>query len=498
MRSSSITTGLLVSLAAGLGLSGLHAATAASDCTGLPYGTEGCPIHEEIAESIDPLLCGNGAADPGEECDLGRFNGLSNCTKECNILFCGDGVVSGYIGEECEPETEEIYTIDPETGKLATEITYIEQTCGVTCTSPVCDTEECTGGCKVEFLGACTYELRERHREKINTGTGSSSTGQTIEQTDVLEEVVLESLPINDVNPSIEPLHAAPSEQKKPDEIREIVQEVENTIEFSITPRCGNGVVEQGEMCDDGNQINTDACSNICRAAACGDGIIQSGEECDDANKINTDQCTNYCRQSICGDAIVQQGEECDDGNRINNDLCPNDCLLAVCGDGIREGLEQCDDGNAGNQDNCPTSCKLALCGNGIIEGIEECDDGNRVSGDGCGVNCTRDSVCGNAIREGGEECDHGLKNSDDKPDSCRLTCHMPYCGDGVIDAGEECDSQENCTAKCHLVKESAPEKDYTLIYSILLMISGAGMTVICINRNKILGAFRRNPIDQI
>ena len=35
----------------------------------------------------------------------------------------------------------------------------------------------------------------------------------------------------------------------------------------------GAGVKEAGEQCDDGNTIDTDACSNACRIAVCGDGI---------------------------------------------------------------------------------------------------------------------------------------------------------------------------------------------------------------------------------
>ena len=36
-------------------------------------------------------------------------------------------------------------------------------------------------------------------------------------------------------------------------------------------PKCGNGVVEVGEACDDGNAVETDACSTACVAARCGD-----------------------------------------------------------------------------------------------------------------------------------------------------------------------------------------------------------------------------------
>jgi cysteine-rich repeat protein len=54
---------------------------------------------------------------------------------------------------------------------------------------------------------------------------------------------------------------------------------------------CGNGIVEDGEECDDGNLDNTDSCLNICELARCGDGAIQEGvEECDGG-----DGCSSTC-----------------------------------------------------------------------------------------------------------------------------------------------------------------------------------------------------------
>src|SRR5262245_22524726 len=37
----------------------------------------------------------------------------------------------------------------------------------------------------------------------------------------------------------------------------------------------------------------------------------------------------------VCGDGMVDMGEECDDGNPDDTDACTNACLNAICGDGI-------------------------------------------------------------------------------------------------------------------------------------------------------------------
>ena len=48
---------------------------------------------------------------------------------------------------------------------------------------------------------------------------------------------------------------------------------------------CGNGFVETGEDCDDGNKVDTDACTALCKSAVCGDGIIRTGvEQCEGIN----------------------------------------------------------------------------------------------------------------------------------------------------------------------------------------------------------------------
>ena len=66
-------------------------------------------------------------------------------------------------------------------------------------------------------------------------------------------------------------------------------------------PVCGNGILEPGEQCDDGNLVNGDGCSSTCTIETpppppvCGNGIVEAGEQCDDGNLINGDGCSCTC-----------------------------------------------------------------------------------------------------------------------------------------------------------------------------------------------------------
>ena len=68
--------------------------------------------------------------------------------------------------------------------------------------------------------------------------------------------------------------------------------------------------------------------------SGCGDGVVDPGEGCDDGNRSNHDQCTNACQRAACGDGWVRSGvETCDDGNRTSDDGCDSACQLEEQGD---------------------------------------------------------------------------------------------------------------------------------------------------------------------
>ncbi len=109
-----------------------------------------------------------------------------------------------------------------------------------------------------------------------------------------------------------------------------------STSTTGAMPICGDKQVDKGEQCDDGNQVDDDACSNACIAATCGDGAPNAPdgkmEECDDGNQVDDDACSNACVAATCGDNIINTPggvlEECDDGNTNPTDGCSEQCYI--------------------------------------------------------------------------------------------------------------------------------------------------------------------------
>jgi cysteine-rich repeat protein len=73
---------------------------------------------------------------------------------------------------------------------------------------------------------------------------------------------------------------------------------------------CGNGTIDDGETCDDGNRVAGDGCNPTCTSdERCGNGTLDRGESCDDGSNESGDGCDPACRlehdctvpPSVCG-----------------------------------------------------------------------------------------------------------------------------------------------------------------------------------------------------
>ena len=224
---------------------------------------------------------------------------------------------------------------------------------------------------------------------------------------------------------------------------------------------CGNGVIDNNEICDDGNLIDGDGCSSRCLDEKCGNGVVEGDEECDDGNLVPADGCSAACKIDFCGDRILERDvEQCEDGNREDGDGCSSTCRAEPkpgCGnftidfDANGAPTEECDDGNNTSGDGCSSICKQEFCGDGITEPTlnEECDDADPFKPAGCTF--CHIPKCGDFFVTADEQCDDG--NTRDG-DGCNAHCRQEFCGDGIIQSGpplsERCDDGNfNCGDGC-------------------------------------------------
>lgn len=133
---------------------------------------------------------------------------------------------------------------------------------------------------------------------------------------------------------------------------------------------CGNGALDPGEICDEGDIEPGGACSPNCRSDnRCGNGITDLR-----GDPLLDEQCD-------CGESPPPDDEEPDESlcrgepNSDTGGYCKTDCTLH-CGDGEILGQEECDDGNLNGQScidkgydvgtlACTSSCQFstASCG---------------------------------------------------------------------------------------------------------------------------------------
>jgi hypothetical protein len=146
---------------------------------------------------------------------------------------------------------------------------------------------------------------------------------------------------------------------------------------------CGDGIVQAGlgEACDDGDDNSDrlpDACRTDCSEPGCGDGVVDTGEECDDGDEIDNNECSNGCVE-VLGDLCSPCATDAECGRVV--DLC------VELDDGDACAMD-CSDGSA-----CPDNfeCTDILSGGTVVARqclpesrlCGDCSDGD---GDGYGV----------------------------------------------------------------------------------------------------------------
>ncbi|MBK9032871.1 MAG: hypothetical protein IPL61_16635 [Myxococcales bacterium] len=212
-------------------------------------------------------------------------------------------------------------------------------------------------------------------------------------------------------------------------------------VAIDATPAvCGNGTVEVGEDCDDGDQVADAVCTDSCHFT-CGNGVVDDGfgELCDTGIAAGAGACPTTCDDSMACTADVQSGSGCQaqcmnapitvpangDGCCPTgaNALTDDDCAPA-CGNSVVEPPETCDTGIASGSGACPN---LAACND-----LVACTTDTLTAGGSCTAACANTPIT--APMNGDGCCPPGATSATDS--DC-----VAGCGNGVVDPGETCDT---------------------------------------------------------
>jgi cysteine-rich repeat protein len=367
------------------------------------------------------LACGNGRRDPNEGCDDGNSTPGDGCTAACKVEVggaCTDGAASCASGV-CDVR-----------GHAAPGVCEAALTCGngkieagEGCDDGnTADGDGCSATCKVDVGGACNGSADGL------AGDASCTSG-----------VCNDSL-------------------GKPGVCAQALV-------------CGNGKMEAGEGCDDGNTADGDACTAACK--------IIVGQPCNGAASgvVGADSCASaICNDAAgapgvcnapntCGNRKLEAGEGCDDGNAIPGDGCDSACRIELGGK-----CNTAAPGVTGSASCQSTVCNevaggvcvaAGICGNSILEAGEACDDGNTAGGDACDSACKREtgSAC-NATAPGivgDASCTTGICN--EAAGGVGVCAARKVCGNSVLEPGEGCDdgnsaAGDGCSATCTIEKD--------------------------------------------
>ena len=332
------------------------------------------PTGTSTPTSTPPSICGDGIVVAGEECDdHNPFNG-DGCSPFCTVETgwdcsgspsvctptCGDGIVlfpkiitqdsSGATGEQCDDAN----LTDGDGCDSNCDVTPANETvaAGGTVTTDI-SAQGATAALPVQAY--VTTPDGGTVSINVENGIGPAPTGFELlgVQFDVTapfalptdpltltflihESVVPPGVDINSIqlfkDGVIVPACTGPPGVASPDPC--VVDRQYSGGVFQITalsstasiwsfgfPICNDGIVEDGEQCDDGNYTDGDGCSYSCE--------VETGWDCSGSPSSCMPACGDgivLFPKVITQDSSGSTGEQCDDGNLNDGDGCDSNC----------------------------------------------------------------------------------------------------------------------------------------------------------------------------
>lgn len=390
-----------------------------------------------VEVTVRPAACGNGVLDGGEECDDGNAAAGDGCSTSCGLEpvppavdACPGGtlpLVAGaggtYTGVVSASTSGLMSDYKPKTAQGGCSTSYSAKDAVYAVTSPI------SGLLKATVAG--TFD------SMIYARTGCSS-----DTTTFVDLACAGSVDGNGVETVSVPVEAnVPVYLVVDGEATAAAGLFKLAVEVSPSV-CGNGTIEGGETCDDGNGAAGDGCS-----AGCVLEPVTANDTCANASTLTLtpgaggtyaatvssgttnlahDQTFSGC-SSTGPDAIFQITAPIDGvltagvpvagfnvslGARTSCPPSKTATAPLVCANASSdEGQEEISfsvtqgesyylivDGTASTQFGPFTmlvDVRPPGCGDGLTSGAEQCDDGNLANGDGCSSTCTVEALAG-------------------------------------------------------------------------------------------------------
>jgi len=309
-----------------------------------PINTPSCDL-AYIAPTLPPV-CQNGLTEPGEICDSTDFDGDTcqkhgfdggdlSCSASCDTVFtsgcwsCGDGTLNP--GESCDGTN--IGTSTCSDGGYASGSVSCNTDCTInysqcyTCGNGLIEgPEQCEGAdlngadCTTEGFvsgnltcdASCMYDVSTCSA----CGDNIANYGETCDATDT-PGMICQTLGLGYTGGDLACTSSC------------------DGYDDSGCYTCGDGNVNPNEECDGANLDGQD-----CSTLGLGSGTLSCFENC----TFNLTQCSGVPTE-YCGNGVIDNGEECDDGNRSNSDDCSENCHIIppTCGLGGVNAGESCD-----------------------------------------------------------------------------------------------------------------------------------------------------------